>query len=359
MIDQIHPVYGEEETNAVTNYMCSGAWLTEFKKTRELEDMIASFTGAKYCCVVANGTIALQIAVMTVPSTRDSRWACPDYTMAASMYAIELSRKHAMFVDIDRETYNIDSDKLQTLVNKGYIEGIMHVSINGRSNPISEIVKQYKGRIPIIEDSCQSMSSRLNGKHLGTFGDIGVLSLNAFKLVSSGQGGVLLTDNKDYYDKMVKLKDFGRSGGRGSQYEILGMNAKYTDLQAVIAIEQMKKIRCRIDKKKLLWKWYTECLKDIRQVYFIETNLNDCTPWFIDPLVEKRDELIEYLRYHNIESQPFYPALHNLPYCNGSQWGFPNADYVSKHGIWLPSSVDLERPTVDYICGKIKEFYKS
>jgi perosamine synthetase len=358
MIDQMHPVFGEEEIEAVTKYLRDGGWCTDFKKTRELEHMIADYIGSKYCCVVNNGTTALQIALMAISKGSVGSWACPCYTMPASPYSIDLTGGKVYLVDVEKETYNMDLGALWQLIKKGYLSGIMHVSINGRANPVSQIAEKYKGKIPIIEDACQSFGSRLNGKHLGTFGDIGVLSLNSFKIISAGQGGVLLTDNEEYYNKMLRIKDYGRVGGRGSQYEILGMNAKYTDIQSVIAIEQMKKLDYRVKKKKLMWKWYTEGLKDVKQVHFIETNLEDCSPWYYDPLVEKRDELIEYLKKNGIESQPFYPAIHKLPYYN-SLWGdFKNAEYISEHGIWLPSSIDLERPTVDYICQTIKEFYR-
>lgn len=356
MINQMYPVFGKEEAEAVYKYMLGGGWCTDFKKTRELEAMIANYTGSKYCCVVSSGTMALQIALMAIDECRHDYWICPAYTMPASPYSIELAGGKFLLVDIDKDTFNIDLNELEKIYKRGYVAGIMHVSINGRANPIDEIVRLYKGKIPIVEDACQSMGSRLNGKHLGTFGDIGVLSLNSFKLISQGQGGVLLTDNKDYYDRMIRIKDYGRAGGRGSEYEMLGMNAKANDLLSTISIEQMKKLESRVAKKKLMWKWYTEELKGVEQVKFIETNLNDCSPWYYDPLVENRDELIKYLLENGIETQPFYPAVHKLKIYR-NMWGYPNAEYVSEHGIWLPSAIDLDECTVQFICEKIKEFY--
>lgn len=358
-IDQMKPWFDEKEINAVVEYMKNGGWLTDFRKTRELEKVVRDYTGSKYCSVVNNGTTALQIALMAMGIGKDDTVLCPAYSHPASAYSASLCGAKVVFVDVEKDTFNISTEKLWYALEKTKASCIIHVSINGRSVPIGEIVKFYKDNTLILTDDAQSLGSKYNGKHLGTFGDVGMLSFNTFKLISCGQSAALITDNEEIYNKIIRIKDFGRAGGRGSQYEMLGMNAKANDLLSTIMLEQFKKLDWRVAHKKSMFKWYMDNLKDIEQVRFIPTNLDDCSPWFIDPLVEKRDELIKYLAENDIETQPFYPPLHRLPYYEYyNNQSFPNTEYISEHGIWLPSSSFLDKPTIDMICEKIVEFYK-
>lgn len=356
-IPQYEPVYGVDEATAAYNYIIGKGWCGDFQYTRQLEDMIKSYTGSRFCVIVSSGTIALQIALMAIGVNQNHNVVVPDYTMPATAYAVSLCGANVRFIDVSKDTFNFKYELFKNIDNKYDVKIIIPVHINGRSC-VHPFITQYT----CIEDACQSMGSFYRGKHLGTFSGIGVLSLNMFKLISTGQGGVLLTDDENLYIKMRKIKDFGRLGGRGAVYEILGMNAKFNDLLAVVGIEQFKKIEHRIESKKNLWEWYTERLADIDEVHFIETNLNDCTPWYIDPLVAKRDELIGYLAEKGIETQPFYGPLHRLPYYKYlglKDKDFPGTCFVSENGIWLPSSTNLSESTVDMICGRIREFYEN
>lgn len=355
-INQYEPVYGKEEAQAVYDYIINGGWCSEFGKTKELTEMIRQYTGAKYALIVNNGTAALQIAVM---ATRPSGIAlCPAYTMPATAYAASLCGMQIRFADVSKENYCIDNEQM---LNYGISSSIvLPVNINGRATYTKDDIKLININTFVIEDACQAMGSRNNGSHIGTFGNVGVLSLNVFKLISTGQGGILLTDDEQLYLKMKKIKDFGRAGSRGSEYEMIGMNAKFNDLLAVIGIEQFKKIEEKRKAKQLLWLWYEERLHDIPQVTMPNTDVINCAPWYIDPLVESRNELIEYLKIQGIESQPFYQSLHRLKCYSGLGYtdkNFPNASYIADHGIWLPSSTNLTEDTVDMICDYIQRFY--
>lgn len=359
-INQYEPVYSEDEAKAAYDYLHSGGWCGDFKYTRQLEQMIHEYTKAKYVVIVNSGTTALQIAIMATGISGIA--LVPDYTMPATAYAASLCNMQVRLVDIDEKTLCMDNIKAIDKINTHSASIIMPVNINGRATyDMSNIMHWRSLGAFVIEDSCQAMGSWNLGSHLGTFGNIGVLSLNMFKLISTGQGGVLLTDDERLYTRIKQIKDFGRLGGRGAEYEMLGMNAKFNDLLAVIGIEQFKKIEQKIAAKKRLWIWYYNQLHDIEQVRFIATDLNNCTPWYIDLLVENRDALITYLLSNDIETQPFYQPIHRLKYYQGLGFKdkhFPNACYAADNGIWLPSSMNLTEETVDMVCDKIRSFYK-
>src|SRR5206468_5740226 len=175
------------------------------------------------------------------------------------------------------------------------------------------------------------------GKHLGTFGAIGSFSFSAPKIITTGQGGALLTDDPELFDRIQKLKDFGRREAGVDFHEVIGYNFKFTDLQAVIGLEQMKKLPWRVARKKEILSLYQRGLAGVAEVKFIPTDLAETAPWFIDILAPDPGALAKHLRAAEIGSRRFYPAIHSQPayQCPGD---FPNSEHAARHGIWLPSS---------------------
>ncbi len=357
-IDQMHPSFGEEECKALNDYMRSGGWVTEFKKTRDFEKMIADFTGAKFCSVVSNGTVSLTVALMACGIGMGDEVIVPDYTMVATANAAELIGAKTVFVDIDRNTLCMDFNEMVKAVTER-TKAVILVSINGRfPDNIKEFIDFCKDNgIHLIEDAAQSLGSYYGNKHLGRYGEIGSFSFSAPKIISTGQGGALITDDEGLYKKIVRIRDFGRDGGGSDHYLIKGWNFKFTDIQAVIGIEQMKKISHRIKKKKTLWKLYKEGLSGISGVELVQTDISQTCPWFFDILCEDRDRLKTFLNTKKIGSREFYPALHAEPAYGYNDLSFPVAEEISMRGLWLPSAYDLTEDQVHYICESVKSFY--
>lgn len=359
-INQMEPWIGEEEKRAMAEYLNSGGWLTEYKKTLEFEKMIADYVGAKYASVVNNGTVSLVIALLALGIKRGDEMIVPDFTMIASANAIVLVGATPVFVDINPKDLSLDLEKTEKAITPK-TKAIMLVSIGGRCPEIEKFVElSKKYNLFLVEDAAQSLGSRYKGKHLGTFGTIGSFSFSSPKVITTGQGGCLVTDNEELYQKILRIKDFGRPKSGVDYHEVLGYNFKFTDLQAVIGIEQMKKLDWRVKRKKEMYKLYQELLKNISEIEFIETNLEDTSPWFIDILVpeEKREKLISFLSEKRIGTRPFYPAIHTQPPYFWVKGDFKNSEMISKKGLWLPSSSFLKDEEISYICQAIKEFFK-
>jgi perosamine synthetase len=357
----MEPWIGEKEKRAMIDYLDSGGWLTEFKKTREFEQMIADYVGSKYASAVNNGTISLVIALMALDIGRGDEVIVPDYTMIASANAVVLVGAEPVLVDIDRTNLCLDLD-LVTEAGTPKTKAIMLVTINGRYPEMEKFVKFAKDNgLYLVEDAAQSLGSRYNGKHLGTFGDVGSFSFSAPKVITTGQGGALVTDNEQLYLEILKIKDFGRPKGGVDYHETMGYNFKFTDLQAVVGIEQMKKLDWRVKRKKEIFKLYRDLLEDVQGIEFIDTNLEDTSPWFIDILVEKgeveRDMLTSFLDKRGIGTRPFYPAIHTQPPYSWVKGDFENSVYISQRGLWLPSSSFLNDEEIKYICQMTKDFF--
>lgn len=355
-INQMQPWIGEEERQAVIEYLDSGGWLTEFQRTREFEQSIASYVGSRYASVVSNGTVSLFVALVALGVGPGDEVIVPDFSMIASANAVLLAGATPIFVDIDRATLCLDMDSAEKAITSR-TKAIMLVSINGRAPDMDRAVLLAQERgLFLVEDAAQSLGSRWRCKHLGTFGQIGSFSFSMPKVITTGQGGALVTDDDDLIESIRKIKDFGRVQSGVDEHVALGYNFKFTDLQAVIGLTQMAKLDWRVQRKKGMFALYQRGLADVPEVAFVGTDLDDVSPWFIDVLVPDPPALREYLHERGIGSRPFYPPIHTqAPY--RMTGNYPNTEYVSRHGSWLPSSSFLDDDTIWLICSEIQSFY--
>ena len=305
-----------------------------------------------------NGTLSLTAALMAVGVGVGDEVICPDYTMVATPNAAELIGAKSVFVDIDRETLCMDFAKMKAAVN-AKTKAILLVSINGRYPPQMQQFVDFcrECHIHLIEDAAQSLGSFCNGRHLGRFGEIGSFSFSAPKIITTGQGGALITDSDELSERIKQIRDFGRLTGGSDHYLTKGWNFKFTDFQAVIGIEQMKKLPQRVERKKAMGKLYDRLLADIPGVELIKTDYRDTSPWFFDILCERREELQVYLKENGIGSRPFYPPLHSEPAYGYMDLSFPVAEEIAAKGLWLPSSISVTDEQIVYICKTIRKFY--
>lgn len=356
-INQMQPTYGDDEKDAVIEYLNSGGWIMEFKKTREFEKMICEYTNTKYCSVVSNGTISLFIALFAVGIKEGDEVIVPDYTMIATPNAVKLCGASPVLADIERKSLCININEVKKKITKK-TKAIIHVSINGRAGDLDILVDFCKNNnIYLIEDAAQSFGSFYKGKHLGTYGIIGCFSFSVPKIITTGQGGALITGDEKLYEKICKIKDFGRITGGVDIHDDWGWNFKFTDLQAVFGIEQLKKINERTQRKKEIYSLYKNDLSNLREVTFIETDIKEVSPWFIDVLVDDPKKLGEYLKENGVVTRPFYPPISDQVIYKDVKDDFPITKEISYKGLWLPSFVSLTDMQIHYICDKIKEFY--
>jgi perosamine synthetase len=358
-IPQMEPWFGEEERRAMDKYLGQGGWITEFKKTQEFGQMIADYTGAKHCIVVNNGTISLTLAAMAAGIKAGDEVIVPNFTMIATPNSLKMFGAIPVFVDVEPETLCMDIDLVKQAITPN-TKAIFFVAANGRypKSGIESFVKLAKeNKLILLEDSAQSLGSFYpNGKHIGREGLIGSFSFSAPKVISTGQGGALITDDDEIASKIKHLKDFGRSGGGNDIHDSIGWNFKFTDIQAVIGIEQMRKLQWRVDRKKEILQLYQENLKDVNQITFFNQDLKFTTPWFIDTLAENRKELQQYLKDKGIGTRVMYPPI-NKQMAYSVSGDHQVSNIVGEKGLWLPSAAQITNIEINFICDLIKKFY--
>lgn len=361
VINYMEPSYDQYEIDAVNKYMSSGAWITEFKQTRKFEDNIASYTKSKYCSVMSNGTVTLIASLMACGISYGDEVIVPDFTMSATSHAVAILGAKVVFADIERDTFCMDFDAMLSKVSRK-TKAIILVDLNGRyPSRFPDFIEYCKdNNIWLIEDAAQALGSTYKGKALGTFGDIGSFSFSMPKIITTGQGGAVLTDNNELFDKILRIRDFGREKAGSDHYMMIGANFKFTDLQAVIGIEQLKKVPGRVRRKKEMGQKYDSLLNGISSIEVVKNDYNDTAPCFIEILChKKKNELMNYLLEKGVNTRPFYPPLHSEPAYGLKDLSFPVTEEVSKKGLWLPSSVNLTDEKIEYICSLIKKFFQA
>jgi perosamine synthetase len=361
-IPQFEPLFENEEKEAVKNYMDNVGFITEFKLTQKFESRLAEVTGARHCIVVNNGTISLTLASLALGLQPGDTVLVPNYTMVATPNSQMLAGIQPIFCDVEPNSLCIDLTDASKRIKKS-TKAIIFVAANGRlPTDQYESVKLFaeKHSLFLIEDAAQSLGSSIDGRNIGTFGDVGSLSFSAPKIISTGQGGALLTNNDDIAAMIRKKKDFGRASGGNDIHDEIGFNFKFTELQAAVGLAQLEKLSDRVIRKKDIYRQYKKYLHDCNKVKLFHNDCEITAPWFIDIMCENRDQLVPFLKNYGIGTRVMYPpinrqkAYHQHPQHSED---FLVSSTVGKFGLWLPSSVQLKDDQIKYICSKIKDFY--
>ena len=365
-IFQIEPSIGQEEKKELLSVIESG-WYTEAEKTRKFEKMFAKFVGIKYACAVTSGTVALYLGLKSLGIGFGDEVIVPDLTFVASANAVEMTGAKPILVDIEPVTLNLDFNKLSKLITKK-TKAIMLVAYNGRSINITKLSKfAKKNNLFLIEDAAHAIGSYYGKKHIGTQSDVAAFSFSIPKIITTGQGGMVITNKKHIYKKLIALKDFGRPFGKKKKmnkafvHDTIGYNFKFTEFQAAIGIAQMNKLNSNIKKKKEIYRYYNKHLSHIPEIEFVETNLQEQTIWFADIILKTkqiRTKLMKFLDKNNIQTRPFFPSLHTLPPYKMVNNSFKISSVFSKQGLFLPSSTTITKSQLKYICKNINKFFE-
>lgn len=356
MINQIEPNYGSREIKEVNKYLNSGSWITEHKLTKELEDSISSFVGRKYAMAVPNGTVAIYLSLLSYGVKKGTKVAVPNMTMIATVNAVLWAGGEPVLVDVD-ENMCMSIEELKNIKN---LHTVIYVPLNGRTNQGLEIESWCKdNQINLIEDSAHAMGSRYsNGKMCGSLGSSSIFSFTPHKIITMGQGGMVLTDDKKIYTYLTDLKTFNRSKDKSDRHKGFGLNFKITDLQAAFGLSQFQRINTFIENKLEIYLQYNQKIES----NYIKINKfrSHEVPWFIDiSLSNKKNTkpLFDYLLENGIETRYAYPPLNTQKHMREVKTTLlKNSKKFDKKVLWLPSSTTLSKVNIDFIADKLNSF---
>lgn len=365
--------FDECEAKAAYDTIRSG-WISTGPKCAELEEMFAKMLGAKYAVSVTNCTDALHLCCMLCGFGPGDEIICPSLTFAASANCIRYVGATPVFADIvDPEHINIDpADIEQKITSK--TKGIVVVHMAGypaKMDEIMEIAKKHN--LKVVEDACHGPLSEYKGKKLGTIGDCSAFSFFSNKNISTGEGGMFVTNSEELAAKAKLLRSHGmttmsyqRASGHATEYDIveLGYNFRLDDIRASIAIEQLKKLPGDLEKRISVRKRYLENLSNVKGLIIPFEDCKEFTSNYIMPVIltegnkERRNVIREKIHEAGIQTSVHYPAIHKFSIYKDYGVVLPQTEYVTEHEITLPMYAALTMEQVDFICDTVKKIIK-
>jgi perosamine synthetase len=358
MIQWWNTDFGENEALAAAEVVRSGQ-LNEGPVTRKFEAIVAEYLKVKHVKAVPNGTIALATALWALKIGPGDEVLIPDVTFIATANAVRLVGAVPILVDVNRHDMNISMEDLEKKISR-QTKAIIIVHINGRACDIEALrcLKQKYDNIPIIEDTAQGLGSCYHNAYLGTIFDVGTISLAPSKVISTGQGGLILTNSDQLRDQFIRFKDHGRLSRSEVHHPQPGFNFKFTDVQAAIGIEQFKRLPVRLEKAKSDYWFYKHKLKGIEELYIPDVQFHRGeVPLWIDAISIHRTKLLEYLKNKEIYPRPLWTSLHTE--WLGQKGEFPNSLFLNDTAFWLPSGPCLAEKEMEIVASEIIEFFKT
>ena len=336
----------------------SGSYITKF------EQKMAEFVGQKYGVAVSNGTTALECAVLALNIEKGMEVILPDFTIISCVQAITKAGLVPVMVDCEKDSWNMDVSQIERkITNK--TRAIMVVHIYGLSTDMDAVLEiAKKHNLLVIEDVAEAHGLTYKGRQCGSMSDICAFSFFANKHITTGEGGMVLTSNENFYERAKKVRNLFFDEERRYIHEEFGSNFRMTNMQAAIGLAQLENIEKTVIRKRNIGNYYQENLKKLKNLQLPLEKYEGCENiYWIFGLVSKKSNLdadyyMQKLKEQGVETRHFFYPIHKQPAlikegcCSKEQLDdslFPNSNYISKHGFYIPSGLGLTQEQQEYV----------
>lgn len=347
-------------------------WITTGPKIDEFEDKFCRYINCKYGVAVNSGTSALDIAVASLDLPKGSEVITTPFTFVATSNAIIYNGLKPVFADIRKDTYNIDPSEIEKKIT-GKTKAVIYVDYAGQPcdiDEIKEIVEEHA--LHLIEDAAHACGAEYRGKKVGTFADLTEFSFHPVKHITTGEGGIVTTNNKILYEKLKMLRNhgidksaasrFGPNAGWAYDMKFLGRNYRMTDFQAALGISQLKKLDYFIERRREIAGIYTKAFKDIPEITVPYVKPDVRHAWHIYTiLLDKkinRDRFFNLMRTKNIGVNVHYIPVYRFSYyqnLNFKLGDFPVTEEIFSGIITLPLFPKMRGDDIEYVINTVKK----
>ncbi len=369
MIPVCEPYLSGNEPKYVADCLKTNWISSQGKYIGEFEQRFAQYCGSRYGVSTTSGTTALHLALAALDIGKGAEVIVPSFTMIAPVFAILYTGAKPVLVDSEPETWNMDVNQVESKVTTK-TRAILPVHIYGHPcdmDPILEIARKYN--LYVVEDAAEAHGAEYKGTRVGGIGDVGCFSFYANKIITTGEGGMIVTNREEVAERARRLKDQAYSREKRFLHTDLGFNYRMTNIQAAIGLAQFEKIDELIERRRKNARLYSELLAGVEGVRLpIEKEWAKSVYWMYSILIEdefgmSRDELQVKLRENGIDTRAFFipmnqqPAFENLGLFDGES--YPVSEDISKRGMYLPSGSGLKEEEISAVCTAIRRIRQS
>lgn len=330
-IPLVKPYLGKNASRYVNDCLDSGWISSQGKYVRMFEERFAGYIGTKYALAVSNGTSALHLALLGLGIKKGDKVSVPNLTFAATINTILYTGATPEIIGTDVNTLCLDWRYVKSKI-------VIPVHLYGYPTPIP------KSNKIIIEDCAEALGAEIDGKKVGSIGMVGCFSFFANKILTTGEGGMVTTNDSELYLRMKKFRDHGKD--EGYHHSLVGYNYRMTALQAAVGLAQLEEIDWILERRREIYDWYSRLIPDTRP------NISGRVNWLYTTLIDNRDKVIESLYDNGIESRPIFEPLNTMDiYKKYVKIEYKNSVSLSKRGISLPTYIGLTENDVELISG--------
>ena len=359
-----YPVYQPSLTGNEKKYVnecLDSTWISSKGKfIAEFEGGFKSYIGARHAATVANGTVAIHLALLALGIGPEAEVIVPTLTYIASVNAIAYTGATPVFCDSLESTWQMDPDDVRRKITPR-TRAILAVHLYGQPCEMDDLMKiAREHNLFLVEDCAEAFGSYYKGHHVGTFGDIGTFSFFGNKTITTGEGGMVVTGDDTLHDRMTHFKGQGLAKHREYWHDVIGYNYRMTNICAAIGVAQLEQADSFVAKKRQVAEWYKRELEGSPVTFHDEVGDVRHSYWMVSILVPEaadRDPLRGALRERGIETRPLFYPVHSMPMYSRAFQRHPVAESLGWRGINLPSYPGLEEASVKEICDVIKDHF--
>lgn len=353
------PALGGNEKKYVDECLDSTWISSKGKFIASFESEFAKYTQVRHATAVSNGTVALHLALIALGIGPDDEVIVPTLTYIASVNAITYTGATPVFVDSLADTWQMDPEDVKRKITPR-TRAIMAVHLYGHPCDLDELASVAKSRnIFLIEDCAEAFGTLYKRRHVGTTADVSTYSFFGNKTITTGEGGMVVTNDETLHDRAVHFKGQGLAKHRQYWHDVVGFNYRMTNICAAIGLAQLERADELIARKRLIAEWYAEGLQGLRLTVHKEVGDVRHSYWMCSILVDdpaQRDPLRAALELQGIETRPLFYPVHTMPMYAKKFQRHPVAESLGWRGVNLPSWPDLGRDRVDVVCSAVRSF---
>jgi perosamine synthetase len=341
------------------------SWISSCGKyVEQFERTFADFCGVRYAVSCSSGTAALHVALLALGIGAGDEVIVPTLTFVATANAVTYCGARPRFVDVEPETWTIDPELVEAKITPR-TKAIVPVHLYGHvanMDDITEIAREHN--LFVVEDAAEAHGAEFGGRRVGSLGDVAAFSFYGNKIITCGEGGMVVTDSEQVARSAAQLRGQGMDSNKRYWFPIVGYNYRMPNLTAAVGLAQLECIDSHMNRRREVASWYRDNLHDVPGIgWQVPIDGRGHVDWLFtivlnQPIRVTRDEVIDRLARRGVETRPVFYPMHILPPYRemGKEDGdFPVADRVAGSGLSLPTWAGLQREDVDYVCHALRE----